>query len=270
MAKARTAASSSHSPVPSAEGFWDKPALLNILADLLFLVAFVLLGWAAWQELRHLPWFPLRQVVVQGSLNQVTRQQVEYAVRSSVTGTFFTVSLDGVRASFEKLPWVRRADVRRLWPDTLELNLEEQVAAARWKQADGESRLVNTRGEIFAAASEADLPVLSGPEGSASHMLDRYRAFDGILQAIGRHPQALTLSSREAWEIRLDDGLTLELGREEGRRPVEERLDRFVANFAELGQKLHARPTLIDMRYPNGFALRTVPGIPVAARAGRT
>jgi cell division protein FtsQ len=70
----------------------------------------------------------------------VTPTQIEYAARSAVAGNFFTVNLDAVRAAFEKLPWVRKAEVRRRWPDGLELAIEEHVAAARWKQADAPPR----------------------------------------------------------------------------------------------------------------------------------
>jgi len=238
------------------EGFWDKPPLLNLAADVLMLFGAVTLIYATTVAAKRLPVFPLRQVVVLGNLNQVTRTQVEFAARTALNGNFFTVDLDGVRSTFEKLPWVRRADVRRRWPDTIELTLEEQVAAARWKQADGEYRLVNSYGEVFIAATEEKLPVFSGPEGMASQVLSQHKVFAEALQKLNRRPVEVSLSPRQAWQVRLDDGLVIDLGREESKHPVAERLDRFVANYREMQQKLHFQPTLIDMRYPNGFALR--------------
>lgn len=241
---------------PAVDGFWDKPPLLNFVADLLMLFAVVALAYAAVLAARQLPVFPLRQVVVLGKLDQVTRTQVEYAARTALNGNFFTVDLNAVRSTFEKLPWVRRADVRRRWPDSIELTIEEQVAAARWKQADGEYRLVNTYGEVFVAATEDKLPVFAGPEGLASQMLARQKEFTVALASLGRTPVEVNLSPRQAWQLRLDDGLLLDLGREESKHPVAERLQRFVASYPEVRNKLHLQPTLIDMRYPNGFALR--------------
>jgi len=238
------------------EGFWDKPPLLNFTADLLMLFAVVALAYAAVLAAKRLPVFPLRQVVVLGKLDQVTRTQVEYAARTAVNGNFFTVDLNTVRATFEKLPWVRRADVRRRWPDSIELTIEEQVASARWKQPDGEYRLVNSYGEVFVAATEATLPVFSGPEGMASQILTQHKDFAEALKPLGRRPVEISLSPRQAWQIRLDDGLVLDLGREENKHPVAERMDRFVASYREVREKLRLQPTLIDMRYPNGFALR--------------
>jgi cell division protein FtsQ len=242
---------------PAEDGFWDRPVLIDLVADLLIVFAIAGLGWAATTALQRLPLFPLREVVVRGTLEQVTRAQIEQAARTALTGNFFTVDLDEARAIFEKLPWVRRAAVRRHWPDALELSLEEHVAVARWRQGDGETRLVNSFGEVFAAASSASLPTFAGPEGAASRVLARYREFEQTLAAIGRKPDVLVLSSREAWQVKLDDGVVLELGRDEAKYNLAQRLARFVAYYRPAIEKTQvAASGVVDMRYPNGFALR--------------
>ena len=244
-------------PTPAQnESFWDKPPLMNLVADVLMLLSSAVLAWAAVNFAQRLPGFSLRQVVVQNRLQQVTPMQIDYAVRDAVSGNFFTVNLDTVRAAFEKLPWVRHADVRRRWPDTLELTIEEHVAAGRWQQLDGESRLVNDKGEVFAAAAEGDLPSLAGPEGAASGVLGRYREFNQALAPLGRSLQSVALSPRQAWQLKLDDGLVLELGREESQHPITDRMARFIASYQEVQQKVGAHLISIDMRYPNGFAVR--------------
>jgi cell division protein FtsQ len=165
-----------------------------------------------------------------------------------------------VRTTFEKLPWVRRVAVRRLWPDGIEVAIEEHVAAARWRQSDGESRLVDTHGEVFAASTERDdLPSLAGPVDRAAQMLDRQHDFEKVLAPLGRKPQALLLTAREAWQVRLDDGLILELGRDQEQLPLVDRLNRFVATYQQVQGRVGGNIALIDMRYPNGFALRPGP-----------
>ena len=243
------------SPVPS-ESFWDKPPLMNLVSDVLMLLSSTALVWSAAMVAQRLPGFSLRQVVVESRLQQVTPMQIDYAVRDAVSGNFFTVNLDTVRAAFEKLPWVRHADVRRRWPDTLELTIEEHVAAGRWQQLDGESRLVNDKGEVFAAAVEGNLPGLAGPEGAALDVLSRYREFNRALAPLGRSLHSVALSPRQAWQLKLDDGLVLELGREEPQHPIADRMTRFVASYHEVQQKIGAHLISIDMRYPNGFAVR--------------
>ncbi len=238
-------------------GFWDRPPLMNLIADLLFFAAALGLGYAATLAVARLPFFPLREVVVANPLREVTPTQIEYAARNAVAGNFFTVNLDAVRAAFEKLPWVRKAQVRRRWPDGIELAIEEHVAAARWKQAEGaEARLVNSEGEVFAAASNAELPLLVGPEGSAPEVLARYRELAPLLAPIGRQPKSLALNARQAWQLRLDDGLLLELGRDQARSRMGERLQRFTAAHRQATERLRVRADVIDLRYPNGYAMR--------------
>lgn len=243
----------------AAEGLWDQPQLLNLAADLLMLLSAAVLGYAAVVSVVRLPFFPLKQLVVASSLDQVSPAQIEYAAQSSLEGNFFTVNLDNVRGAFEKLPWVRKASVRRRWPDGIELTIEEHVAVARWRGNESEARLVNSHGELFTAApsdGQTALPLFGGPEGSAAMMLARYREFAELLATLGRSSRTVTLSPRLAWQLRLDDGLTLELGRDQAKHPLHERLQRFTGIYAEVRARAKAPINAIDMRYPNGFALR--------------
>ncbi len=244
----------------SADGFWDRPVLINLLADVLLLAGGALLAWGGAMALQRLPVFPLKQLVVATPLDQVSRAQIEYTARGVLSGNFFTVNLDAAQAAFERMPWVRSASVRRLWPDGIELNLEEHRAAARWTPQDGEPRLVSTRGEVFTAATGEALPVFTGPEGAAPRVLARYDEFRDSLGAIGRKPVAVHLSAREAWQIKLDDGVVLELGRDQPKHPLAERVNRFTNHYtAVLGAAKGRLQTIgaVDMRYPNGFALRS-------------
>ena len=242
-------------PNAGGDGFWDRPALVNLLADLLLLAGGVLLAWSATMALQRLPLFPLKEVVVSTPLDHVSRAQIEYTARTVITGNFFTVNLDSARTAFERLPWVRRADVRRRWPDGIELALEEHLAAAKWTPLDGEQRLVNTRGEVFPGSGPQSLPAFSGPEGSSSRVLARHLEFSEALATIGRRPIAVQLSAREAWQLKLDDGVILELGRDQPKHPLQDRLTRFTTHYTAAKARLQT-VGVVDMRYPNGFALR--------------
>jgi cell division protein FtsQ len=237
-------------------GLWSQPALLNLLADLLFFLAAVMLAWEGAQVLQRLPLAPLKQLIVAASVDKVSPAQIEQTARAAITGNFFTVNLEQAQAAFERLPWVRRASLRRVWPDGIELVLEEHHPVARWTPQNGEARLVNDRGEVFGAVSAESLPVFSGPEESAARVLGRYREFSEALATIARVPVAVRLSPREAWQVKLDDGVVLELGRDQPKAPLAERLVRFTTHYGAVKDRLHAIG-VVDMRYPNGFALRT-------------
>ncbi len=264
-------------PRPATEKFWDRPQLINMVADFLMIFGVLGLAYAGMLAAVRLPVFPLRQVVVITPLDQVNRTQVEYAVQHSIDGNFFTVNLDSMRASFEKLPWVRKASLRRRWPDGIEVELEEHVAVARWQSVDGEMRLVNRQGEVFSAAagdSRNSLPLFSGPEGTADQIWGRYREFARLLAPYGRTPQAVLLSARQAWQLRLDDGMQLELGREQSVQEAEsgqvlrERLERFASTYSAVKTRLPSAAA-IDMRYPNGFAVRLSHAAPTSQNSGK-
>ena len=237
---------------------WDKPAVLNRLSDLLVVAALLglLYGGAAWVV--QLPVFPITEVRVITPLTHVTREQVETIVRREVRGNFFTLQLASTRVAFEKLPWVRRAEVRRQWPGLIEVVLTEHVPLARW----GKSALVNVHGEVFEAAFDGPLPIFNGPEGTAKEIAIQYEHFRRSLAAIGKMPGEINVSPRRAWQIRLDDGMTVDFGREN----VEERLRRFVSTYPRTIARMTRPVDRVDLRYANGFAAR-VPGLPPAAEA---
>jgi cell division protein FtsQ len=218
---------------------WDNPRQLNMLAG--FLVGLVALAatLTALQLALRSPLWPVQEVTIQGELKHTMRSEIEAALYQRVYGNFFSVDVDGVRAALERLPWVRRAAVRRVWPDRLEATLEEHVALARW----GDSALVNTYGERFVGGSKEALPRFSGPRGSESEVTRRYARVSEVI-----------LTPRLAWQLKLDNGVRLALGRDAD--AAETRLERFVQAAA----RGVARYDYVDLRYPNGFALRTHEG----------
>jgi cell division protein FtsQ len=230
---------------------WDNHQTLGLLANALFTVAALVAGYYIGKWAINLPLLPLKEVRVSATgastLRHVTREQISDTVSSRVIGNFLTVDLDAVRRAFEKLPWVRVASVRRAWPDSLELKIEEQVALARW----GSGALLNVQGEIFDGVSEELLPLFEGMDGSAGDMARQYRIFSELLRPVDQSIEYMKLSPRQAWTVRLENGTRLELGRGQH----EARLKRFVSAYSAPGLP-DTQLDYVDLRYPNGFAAR--------------
>jgi len=231
---------------------WDNARALNRTAGLIYGAAALLIVYGCIHYVVHLPIFPLREIRVVGDVGHVTNDQVAAVITREMRGNFFTVDLVQAREAFEKLPWVRRVNVRRQWPDRLEIAVEEHQPLARW----GSTALVNAHGEVFEAAINSTLPVFHGPEGTAAEVVSRYSEFDNLLAPIGRKVVMITLSARRAWQLRLDDGMVLQLGRES----MEARLVGFVLAYHRTVARLPQQPAQVDLRYSNGFAVRT-PGL---------
>jgi cell division protein FtsQ len=177
---------------------------------------------------------------------RVSSEQLERVVREQVRGNFFTVDLDRTRAAFEQLPWVRKVSVRRKFPWKLEVELEEHVALAHWNG----TALVNTHGEVFTAASEQVLPAFIGQPDTSAQVAQIYGEFAAELQPIQQQIVQISLSPRFAWQIKLDDGMVLELGRDE----MQQRLSRFVKVYPYSLAALARPASHVDLRYRNGFA----------------
>ncbi|HET6493244.1 MAG TPA: cell division protein FtsQ/DivIB [Burkholderiales bacterium] len=241
---------------------WDRPDVLNRLADLLITLAVLGAFYGVLHFVLRLPVFPLREVRVTNPVALVSREQVKTVIRREIKGNFFTLDLAAARSAFAKLPWVRNVSMRRRWPDRLEVTLEEHVPLARW----GDAALVNDHGEVFNAAYDGNLPQFVGPPESAKEIAIQYEFFRRSLAAIGKVPQQVQVTPRRAWQVRLEGGPTLELGREQ----IEARLARFVATYSRTLERLDRRIDLVDLRYANGFAVR-IPemGHEKTARKGR-
>jgi len=237
---------------------WDNADMLNGCANALYALAAAALIYAGVHWVMHSPLLPLRHLALQGELTHVTREQAQGVARASAAGTFLSIDLDAVRRAFESLPWVRKVDVRRLWPDRIEVSIEEHVALARWGADTQVRRLVNTYGEVFDGElpETVRLPQFAGPGGSAQEVTRRYAAFRQTLAPLQFEPQQVLLSPRYAWRLRLSNGLTLELGRDQLKEPVLQRLARFVAFYAQTLGSLNRRLEYVDLRYSSGFALR--------------
>jgi cell division protein FtsQ len=227
---------------------WDNHTVIRRLANLLLLVSLGMLLYAAGFWVTHTPVFPVKKILISGQMKNVTPEQLKFIAEQELTGTFFTLDLDKTRAAFSKLPWVLNAQVRRNWPDTLEISVQEYVALARW----GENGLVDVNGDWFDAASDQNLPVMYGPAGAQKDMAIMLLQLRQAMAQAGLTPVRLYLSDRRAWSVDLDNGVHVELGRGD----VEERAIRFASHWKGTLAKLPYHITYVDMRYPNGFAVR--------------
>jgi cell division protein FtsQ len=241
---------------------WQDIKTLNGTANaLLGLLAIGLFASFVWWVAQR-PMFSLKVIRVEGRQESPLRHINASTIRSTalprVKGNFFTANLDSVRAAFESLPWVRQATVRREWPNRLIVTLEEHVPLGTWGE-DG--RLVSSNGDVFIAnlaeaEDEGSLPEFGGPEGSEKEVVARYRDLEKWLAPVSLTPDSVQLSSRYAWTVKLSNGMTVELGREQTKDMLKARVERLVAIYPQLVARLQDRIESVDMRYPNGLALK--------------
>ena len=246
--------------------------LMNLTASILLLAFALLLVLAlAYWAVQHQV-FAIRAITVTGDVSHNNAVTLRANVAPRLSGTFLTLDLTAARRAFEAVPWVRRAVVRREFPNRLKVQLQEQAAVAYWG-AEGESRLVNSFGEVFEAnVDEVDqeaLPRLSGPDEQAAQVLASYQMLQPLFEALDLTLEQVELSPRGGWRVRLDTGAVIELGT--GQMPeVLARTQRFLETLTQVTARYARKPEALetaDLRYENGYAIR-LRGVTTLAQAG--
>jgi len=235
--------------------------LMNGVAWSVYAVcALVLLSAALAWGLRS-KWFSIQSIVVTGDVQHNNVATLRANVVPRLAGTFFSMDLASSRQVFESVPWVRKAVVKRDFPNRLRVVLQEHQAVAYWG-SESESRLINSQGEVFEAnlgeVEQDVLPRLDGPEGQARAVLAAYRQFKPLFANLDLELDQLELSGRGSWQAHLDNGATLHLGRG-STDEVAGRTQRFLKTLTQVASTYGRRPEAIesaDLRHDSGYAIR--------------
>ena len=230
--------------------------LMNLTASVLFVgCAMAVLAAGAWWVLRY-PGFAVSRIVVHGDLVHNNAVTLRANVAPHLAGNFFTVDLRAARAAFEQVPWVRRAEVQRVYPGSLLVQLQEHDAVAWWGE-EGSGELVNSHGEVFEASPDDvdQLPELKGPAERAAEVLAMHQALQARFARLELGLERLELGERGAWRARLHSGAVIELGRGTPEE-LQARVQRFVGTLPQITERYAGALQTVDLRYPNGYALR--------------
>jgi cell division protein FtsQ len=241
---------------------WNDIKTLNTLTRVMLGVLVLALMYSGYRWTARMHLFELTEIQVRAVPGKPLRYVDESTVRSTAVqrlrGNFFSMDLAAARAAFETVPWVQHASVRREWPNKLVVTIDEFVALGTWGE---QGRLISVDGVLFTAnldeaEQEGKLPALDGPDESAREVAQRMFDLRQWLAPVKLSPRALSLSKRYAWSARLDNGILLHLGRANDRAALKARIDRLVSVYPRLASALPGRIEAIDMRYPNGLALK--------------
>lgn len=210
--------------------------------------AAVMWGWRTLND----PWtFPIRMVKVDGELQRLLPQAVQSTVDNRLQGSFFGVELSGVLDGLSGLAWVREARVRREWPDTLHLWIEEHRPLALWR---GDA-VLTADGTLIYPGIEGDLhrlPALSGADGRELPLWGRFNSLRQQMETVGLKPRALREDQRGSLTVVLDNGMAIRVGRVD----TEARMRRFLDVFQQALAPRMAEVQEVDLRYAHGFSVR--------------
>lgn len=169
---------------------------------------------------------------------------------------------DHARAAISELPWVREASVRKVYPDTLEIRIEERQPFAVW-QHGAELTIVGEKGDAiapFRGGRHAMLPLIVGasaPEGAAD-FIAVVRDFPEIASRVKGY---IEVADRR-WDLRLDNGVTIKLP-EEGAHAALADVVRMDKENALLGRDIVS----VDLRIPDRVVVQLTPAAAEARQA---
>lgn len=226
---------------------WDNAPALRRLYRWLYACVILCLLAAAGVWVVNSPYFPIQHVKVVKPVRHVSAQQLQAVVQQYLHGNIFKADVSGAQTVLAKLPWVAKVQVKRLWPGTVTIDMTERVPVAHW--SDGQ--LVDSEGHVFNATTSESLPVFTGSAGSPKAMVPQLLAFERILQPTGLRIVQLDLSDRSAWDLVLDNGISLRLGSSD----EAQRLTHFVWAWPQVLKAQAATVDYVDMRYKDGFAV---------------
>jgi len=241
---------------------------LGLLFFLVVLFSLITITWWLGQRIVGQETVPVTAIEVVGEMNYSYRDDVISAIESIDLGNFFQLDVDDVQKQVLALPWVYSVAVRKQWPNQLKIYVVDQSPVALW---NGDF-LLNKFGKAFQADISRinhALPKFFGPEGTQQLALENYRDLNELLGFDALSIDELVLTERFSWQLTLNDGVTLNLGREERVERIARFMDVYPIIKAQLARKNKAISKVkiitekeknqavdyIDLRYDTGLAV---------------
>lgn len=216
------------------------------------IIAICSLSWVVTQNMYADETAPVTSVVISGEMPYTKNQDIEEVIDVDNLSNFFNVDVNHIREKVATLPWVYSVSVRKKWPNEIKVYVVDQTPIAYW---NGDF-LLNHHGVAFQAdiaRIEHPLPSFFGPEGSEDIALENYSNLSGLLSFNDLSIDELMLSERHSWQLTLNDGVVLNIGRKDRI----ERIQRFLDVYPKIkaDKKAEQQVDYVDLRYGTGLAV---------------
>jgi cell division protein FtsQ len=189
--------------------------------------------------------FGIVQADVRGT-RYLSREEILERAGVTPQTSLLLLNAEGVRTALKQDPRVAEATVRKLYPDRLEIAIEEREAFARWQRA-GKLNLIARDGTVLErdiGAKAADLPLVvgAGADKGAAALLDLIERFPSIREAV----RAGVLVAERRWNLRLKNGIDVRLPEEDPALALER-----LVQIDRSKQIMSRDLTMIDLRVPD-------------------
>ncbi len=194
---------------------------------------------------------PIRHIAMANQFKHINLLAVKQQMQPRIKG-FFSTNVAELKQDITKIPFVDHVVIKRVWPDTLRVEITELAVVGWWNE--GEYLSIHGSTLPLDAKGEKHLPHFKGTLNQAEAMLKMYQVFSAQLQLTKLSIERIELSQRQSWQITLNNGITLKLGRTEMTR----RLQSFLKVYPRIKKKYDNNVDVIDLRHQNGFSLHLI------------
>jgi Cell division septal protein len=156
----------------------------------------------------------IKYVRTEGVFQYLSKNEIKTVLQPLVMTSFFDVDMQTIHTVVSSLPWVDTVTVKRIWPDAIDVKVHEKKPYVRW----GKNSLITEQGNIFTPNNIeqfANMTLVNGPESQELKVLEIMK---GIKTALADQSMSLaefSINDRGAWQIKLSNGLEIQLGRNE-------------------------------------------------------
>ena len=205
------------------------------------------------------PVFDLSEMQIRGDLENVGLREVRAVAERTLRGNILTANIDTMRDEIERISWVKRVTVRRVWPSAISVSIIRHRAVAIYE--DG--RLVSDEGVLFISNDESierlmRMPTFSGDAQYVGDVVRNLPRFSRAVSKIKGRIKGVNVSFRGSWSVLVESdrypSVTIELGRAIQADDPVNRLTQVVDNFHRISDMMRGFPERIDARYSNAFS----------------
>ena len=250
---------------------WNTPRALNLFSLIIGSLTFLYLFFLCYSWVISHKHFTLKNVVLEVVNNDnpnLDTQEIQQVIKTTLNGTTLSTDLKMMVELILDNPWVEQVVIRRVWPNTIVLRLQELRIIALWNNR----YLVSESGEM------TNIPVsdykklekklgcylikLEGPKDFLAKIVARAEITNKLLTNINKKLLHLRLTEQFSWEAKTTEGLTLRFGGDDLQGPMYYRLENFTKSYSKLANELAEKGTRspeihhVDLRYAKGFAIK--------------
>ena len=219
----------------------------QIIIIFVFLLPLILIGLVTYDNFNQ----SIDRVVINGEFNYLSERDVIDLIDENVQTGFLTLDLPELNRKIVEQDWIRSSSIRRSWPATLIVNIEEEIPVARW----GEQQILNNVGDyidVINKDSVSHLPVIFSQDGDTKEIIKIYQLISELLGPVGLRIDEVESDNAGSWTLTVVSDIKIILGRDQ----LVEKLQRLQSVWmAELSSQ-EKNINVIDLRYPNGLAVK--------------